>query len=235
MAIALLGSGGTSAGVTSSDLTLSYSSHNGTYRKMIVICTTVADTATGKVAGVKYNNVSLDVVDLWGGGGDFYQMDTSTTYKNMHAYYLDDADFPAAGAHNLVADVTASILSIAMVVIELSGCEQGLPEFETNDPGVSDENLLQVETTLDNTWLISGQWVRKNVDVTPTSGQTIAQEINVTTANSLALTYHNISPADATADSNYEYALTYSNFQVCFIVPPAIIPNRNSAILSATF
>lgn len=228
MAIALLGHGITSRFEdSSSDLTLSYTSHSGNNKKMIVVVTTTATTATSKIGGIKYNNVSFTAID-------WFQMDTLTTYYNMHIFYLDNASFPAAGAHNLVADVTATVNSIIMSIIELSGAEQGAPSYDTNDPGVSYVNEMQVATTLDNTWLIANIWNRGAKMVTPTSGQTIVEEVAFPD-NGQALSYHNISPPDATADSNWEYVIINSNFQVCITVPPAIIPNRNSAILSATF
>ena len=224
MGIALLGHGITSrSGDSSSDLTLSYTSHSGAYRKMIVVVTTVATTATSKVGGVKYNNVSLDQID-------WFQMDTSMTYKNMHVFYFDEADFPEAGAHNLVADVTATVSIIVMSIIELSGAEQGAPSYDTNNPGVSDINEMQMATTLDNTWLVADVWSRSAAAITPTSGQTIVEE-----SAGQALSYHNISPPNATADSNWSYVLAQSNFQVCIVVPPAIIPSKNSAILAAAF
>lgn len=238
MAIALLGHGGTSRSEdSSSDLTLSYTSHNGTYRKMIVVITTVAATAATKVAGVKYNNVSLTVIDLNASADTHVQMDSSTTYKNMHAYYLDEADFPAAGAHNLVADVSSTVTSIIMELIEISGGEQGTPVFALNDVALDTVNEMQVATTLDNTWLISGFWDRNGAAHTPTSGQTEVEDIGLgsTEDNGLSLSYHCITPPNATADSNWSIVNSVSNYQICIIVPPAIIPNRNSAILSATF
>ena len=66
MGIALLGHGSQYRdGSSSDDLTLNYTSHDGVYRKMIVIITTVAVTADMMISGVKYNDVSLVLGFKW--------------------------------------------------------------------------------------------------------------------------------------------------------------------------
>ena len=74
----------------------------------------------------------------------------------------------------------------------------------------------------------------------PTSGQTEVEDIGLggtmgSEDNGLSLSYCNISPANATADSNWSIKNSTANYQICVTIPPAIIPSKNSAILAATF
>ena len=134
----------------------------------------------------------------------------------------------------MVADVNNTIASIIMEVIEISGAVQGVPDYDTNDIALDDINNMQVPTTIDNTWLISGFFWTRNESATPESGQTQI-EYTILGGTKLAMSYHNITPPNATADSNWALTTSSSNYQICIIVPPAIIPSKNSAILAATF
>jgi hypothetical protein len=234
MAIAYLGSGSGSRGSGTTDLTISYTCHSGTNRKIIVFITYADDTATNKIASVKYNGVSLTFLNT-------QQLNnTMGMYNNGNLYYLDDANFASPGAHNLVADVTEDISCIIMGVIEISGATQGNPIYVWNDGGVENYNNLQVKTTVDNTWLISGFWNISGANASPTSGQTEVIDIaqGGSLDNSLAVAYVNISPPDSTADNNWGNfnELGTRSWQCCVTIPPAIVEYKNNAsIIGCTF
>ena len=228
MAIALLGHGSQYRSADGADdLTLNYTSHDGFYRKMITIITTVSNTSGMMVSNVTYNKIVLTQL------GSGFQMEPSLNYKNIQIFYLEEGFF-TTGSHDLIAELTGTVSSIIMEVIEISGATQGIPNYNTNDVASDDINEMQVPTTIDNTWIISGFWNTIGANSTPESGQTEVEDIGLgVRGNALAMSYYNITPPNAAADSNWSISSAASNYQICITIPP--IRNKNSAILAATF